>query len=264
MINRVIFHIVFRYLFIGLQTSIENMKKNVVLLLMLLLTTIGAVAQETESPVGRFSIIPRIGVALTNWSNNEIRFGDEDNRILKSKYQTGFLGGVDVEYRLTEQVGVSLGAYYAQQGFRWPSFQTETKIDGKTILTGCNNQHVNLNYVQVPLVVKAYVTRQLAMLVGAQVGFLCGDGKYKADTSDMEIDKDGNATLIEKDSDEGTWPAKKVDVSIPIGVSYEYMNVILDARYNLGLTKVDKVASGMPSQSKTNAFTFTVGYRFTL
>lgn len=240
------------------------MKKNIIAIVMLLLSTIGAMAQETvECPVGKFSVIPRIGVVISNWSNNKVYLSQETADYIKSKYMAGFMGGVDIEYRATEQMGISLGAFYAKQGFRWPSYQTESKQDGKTYLYGTNNQHVDFNYIQVPLMVKAYVTRQFAMMVGAQVGFLCGEGKYKGDSSDMEIDAGGKATLINNKPFNTPWPAKKIDVSIPIGASYEYQNVILDARYNLGLSKVDKV-DNMPSQSKTNAFTLSVGYRFTL
>lgn len=60
---------------------------------------------------------------------------------------------------------------------------------------------------------------------------------------------------------EALWPAKKVDVAIPLGLSYEYMNVILDARYNVSLTKASK---GDWDNCKNKALTFTVGYRFTL
>ena len=228
---------------------------------MLVLSMTTMQAQESESPVGKFSVIPRIGVTISNWSNNRLALLAEDGAEMKSKYQAGFMGGLDVEYRLTEQVGVSLGAYYAKQGFRFPSFQTEAKQNGKTVLSGYNNQHVDLNYLQVPLVLRAYVTRSLSLVLGAQVGFLCGDGKYKGDTSDMEIDTDGNANVIEKESIDQKWPTKKTDVSIPIGVSYEYMGVILDARYNLGLTKANKDDT---ANSKNRAFTFSVGYRFTL
>lgn len=238
------------------------MKKNIIMTMVLLLSAMGAMAQE-ESPVGKFSIIPRIGVVISNWSNNKVYLSDASADYIKSKYQTGFMGGVDVEYRATEQVGVSLGAYYAKQGFRWPSSQEEYKEDGKTILAGTDNRHVDFNYIQVPLMVKAYITRQLVMMVGAQVGFRCGEGKDKGDSSEMEISTDGTATLVENESFSMSYPAKKIDVSIPIGVAYEYQNVILDARYNLGLSKVDKIAN-MPSQSKTNAFTISVGYRFTL
>ena len=59
------------------------------------------------------------------------------------------------------------------------------------------------------------------------------------------------------------WPAKKVDVSLPIGLSYEYMGVVLDARYNLGLTNVDD-SPGHDDSCKNRVFTFSVGYRFAL
>lgn len=52
-----------------------------------------------------------------------------------------------------------------------------------------------------------------------------------------------------------------VDLSIPVGASYEYMNVILDARYNFGLTNIYKIDA---MKSKNRFFTITVGYRFNL
>ncbi len=43
--------------------------------------------------------------------------------------------------------------------------------------TGVKDHHLNLDYVQVPLMLKAYVAPQFAIMAGAQVGFLCGDGR---------------------------------------------------------------------------------------
>ena len=53
-----------------------------------------------------------------------------------------------------------------------------------------------------------------------------------------------------------------MDVSIPVGISYEYLNVVLDARYHFGLTKLYKDES-WPTE-KNKVFTFTVGYKFNL
>lgn len=56
---------------------------------------------------------------------------------------------------------------------------------------------------------------------------------------------------------------KKFDLSIPMGLSYEFRNIVLDARYNFGLTKMfdmDKV----DLNSKNLAFQLTLGYKFTL
>ena len=54
---------------------------------------------------------------------------------------------------------------------------------------------------------------------------------------------------------------KRIDVSIPLGISYEYGNVLLDARYNFGLLKINKDEY---STYKNKVFSFTVGYIFDL
>ena len=51
-----------------------NMKKRIMSLALLLAAVIEINAQEMESPVGRFSVIPHVGVGISNWSNNELSF----------------------------------------------------------------------------------------------------------------------------------------------------------------------------------------------
>lgn len=94
------------------------MKKKIVIMMVLLLAVVGAKAQEVENPVGRFSVIPRIGVSLANWSG--LTLETLDGTSLESKYQAGFMGGADVEYRIDKSLGITLGAYYARQGMRFP------------------------------------------------------------------------------------------------------------------------------------------------
>lgn len=241
-------------------------KKNIVILMLLLLSSIGTMAQSVENPVGRFSVIPRVGVAIANWSNNSLYLVEGNVEELKSKNQVGFLGGIDVEYRATDFLGVSLGAYYARQGCRWGDYEQVVDVNsGKSNdvrkYTGVKNRHLNLDYVNIPLMLKAYVAPQFAIMAGVQLGFLCGDGKLLSEETDLEKDKTGSTMYKDSRDVENTWPAQKVDVSIPVGLSYEYMNVILDARYNIGLTKANDDNSG---SSKNKVFTFTVGYRFTL
>ena len=54
---------------------------------------------------------------------------------------------------------------------------------------------------------------------------------------------------------------RKFDLGIPVGASFEYKRVVLDAHYLLGLTNLDK--SGIGS-SRNSVFTFTLGYKFGL
>ena len=51
--------------------------------------------------------------------------------------------------------------------------------------------------------------------------------------------------------------AKKVNLSLPLGLSYEYKNLSLDLRYNLGLSKINK--EGEKSR-KNSVFMLTIGY----
>lgn len=48
-------------------------------------------------------------------------------------------------------------------------------------------------------------------------------------------------------------------LSIPVGLSYEISNVVLDARYNWGVTKA---FDGL--DSKNSVFQVTIGYKFQL
>ena len=237
------------------------MKKKIVIMIVLLLAVVGAMAQNGEEQVGRFSIIPRVGVAIANLTDNSMMVSSEQTSELKSKSQAGFLGGVDVEYRAAENFAVSLGAYYARQGYRYADYEEMTENAGVKSYSGMKNQHANIDYLQVPLMLKAYVTPGFAVMAGAQMGFLLGDAKFLSESTALEKDKNGSTTYKETTSKEEVMPLRKVDVSIPLGLSYEYMNVILDARYNIGLTNVYK---GDKLKSKNKVLTFTVGYRFTL
>lgn len=92
-----------------------------------------------------------------------------------------------------------------------------------------------LDYINIPLLVNVYPVKNLAVKIGLQPGFMVGNNE--------KVD-DG---------------LKKFDLSLPIGVSYEYRNFVLDGRYNFGLTKIQ---DGI--DSKNSVFQITLGYKFAL
>ena len=51
------------------------------------------------------------------------------------------------------------------------------------------------------------------------------------------------------------------DLSIPLGLSYETDNVVIDGRYNLGVTKINKEGD---DSYKNSVIQFTIGYKFAL
>ena len=48
--------------------------------------------------------------------------------------------------------------------------------------------------------------------------------------------------------------------SIPVGLSYEISSFVIDARYNIGITKIFKDAD----QGRNSTISLTVGYKFAL
>ena len=91
-------------------------------------------------------------------------------------------------------------------------------------------------YINVPITLNYYVAQGFALKAGVQPGFMVA----KDDMSDDAV--------------------KTFDLSIPLGMSYEYQNLVFDARYNIGCTKVFKHAD----EGYNNVIQITVGYKFAL
>ena len=104
----------------------------------------------------------------------------------------------------------------------------------------CNVLHVSTAMA----LANVYVAPGFAVKLGLQPGFNV-NSKAKAKN---------NGVSVEADMD-----AKTVDLSIPIGLSYEFSNFVIDGRYNWGVTKVAK-----DSDSKNSVFQVTIGYKFQL
>lgn len=149
---------------------------------------------------------------------------DED----KSDARIGLAAGAEFEYQVTDIVSVSFGALYSMQG---------CKVGDAT---------VKLDYINVPLLANVYVAKGFAVKLGLQPGFKV-NYKYSADG----VSVDGDNLL----------KANGVDLSIPVGVSYEYQNFVLDGRYNFGVTKVFDVDG---AKDKHSVFQITLGYKFDL
>lgn len=228
------------------------------LLLLSLLMGLG-LAVSAQEEVGTFSVIPRLGIGLANMTGNEIYATSNDGSLkLESKNKAGLWVGVDVDYQVQSRTSVSLGLHYAILGSRYPDYQSGDN-EAKQY-TGYRDWHTNLHYLNVPLLFNCYVAKGLALKTGLQMGVML-DAKTEYEATEFKVNDNGSKEYGETTKHEESLKTKKIDVSIPIGVSYEYMNVILDARYNFGLANVYDVDA---LNSKNRYFMFTAGYRFRL
>lgn len=142
------------------------------------------------------------------------------------KSRVDFVGGLEGEYQATDIFSLSAGVLYSRQGYKVDENVAGLKVSGSW----------TPSYINIPILANVYVVKGLAVKAGVQPAFMVG--------------KDGAGDA-----------AKTFDFSIPVGLSYEFPTVpiVIDARYNWGLTKVLDGAD-----PKNSVFQFTVGYKFDL
>ena len=241
------------------------MKKLFILMAIVCLTA-GSMAQNQT---GKLSIKPMAGVNLSGFSNAMV-----DMYSMK----VGFAGGAELEYGVNPILGLSFGLIYSQEGAKidgkmdgWiidengDRWITSTSMDGK----------LNCNYLNLPLMANVYIPalKGLAFKVGFQLGILASD-KMSAEgtilmqnmdyyTSSSYMISDGRKpNQIVGYKTEMSDVCKSIDFGLPIGLSYEYRNIVLDARYFFGLTKIDKTDN--PDTARNQYLSITLGYKFHL
>ena len=178
-------------------------------------------ATFAQNEVGQLTIQPKVGVNIANITDAD----DADPRI-------GLAAGAEFEYGLTDNIGLSAGVLYSMQGVK------TTIIDDDCTW--------KLDFLNVPILANFYVAKGFAVKLGVQPGFkLSSKAKFKGSGGSKEVEvEDG---------------VKSVDLSIPVGLSYPYQNIVFDARYNCVVTKiVDDV------DSKYIVVQITFGYKFSL
>lgn len=132
----------------------------------------------------------------------------------------GVVAGAEAEYQLGDIYSIAVGLLYSSQGNK----QTvDLPVLGKASVTWAPS------YLNIPVVANVYVVKNLAVKLGVQPGFCVAKDKLKANTFDL---------------------------SIPVGLSYEYKNFVLDGRYNFGVTNIAKGVD-----TKNSVFQFTLGYK---
>lgn len=152
--------------------------------------------------------------------------------------KTGLVFGAFYAYELNDSFSIQPELLYIQNG----SKATE---DGVTV-------KFNMDYLQIPVLAKLKFqgseTVQPYVLAGPYVG-LKMSAKLKAEAGDSsgETDLDGA-----KGTDFGVTLGAGVAVKMGTG------NILVEARYNMGLTKVFED----PLENKNTAFSLMVGYGF--
>ena len=198
--------------------------KKILVVAALMLSSVSTFAQHA---VGSFNLQPKVGVSIANLTD-----------IKGTDPRVGVVAGVEGEYQASDIISVSAGVLYSMQGSKYE------KELGKLKSKSTNK----LDYINVPIMANVYVTKGLAVKLGVQPGFMVSGSENSK--LNIPVASIGGTHDVK---------AKSVDFSIPVGLSYEYNNFQLDARYNWGLTKAFE-----NSKAKNSVFQITLGYKFDL
>lgn len=255
-------------MYVPLHVNIVNkMNRKKRLTFLLVIVSNFVFCAKAQNPVGTFSLKPMAGVNIS-------KFANADFDIYHTK--TGFTGGIELEYGVNRWLGVSAGLLYSQQGVKIDGsayaitqdtefiYYNVTKTDGK----------MKCDYINLPIMANFYVPsiKGLAVKAGIQIGFLASD-KISVETknaimsSSLEDNKLYNLNDYPQTSMTSEYVCrsgvcKSIDFGIPLGLSYEYKNIILDARYYIGFTQIDKTEN--PDTAQNRYLSITLGYRFGL
>lgn len=157
-----------------------------------------------------------------------------------AKMKIGLVGGAEFGYQVADPLTVTVGALVSMQG-------TGAKDNDHY-----KDRSTTLTYLNIPILANYYIIPGLAVKAGIQPGFLLAlKQKYSAYTGGGWIDFDST----DKD---GT---KSFDLSIPLGLSYEFSDFVVDARYNLGLSNILDNDGPHDYKQKNSVIMLTLGYK---
>lgn len=253
-------------------------------LLMMIAAMIIALHIHAQQEAGTFTITPKVGITASSFSGNmpaTIGYAiipniNESTTTLEpapeykvgavsfsdSKEKAGFIIGAEGQYQFTSCFGMSLGVFYTQQGARYKTKGYNFKDNDGVQFDIRDDITINLNYISVPILANVYVWRGLAIKAGIQPEVAIN----KKINADFAVSYKDYSTTLSSDKIDNI---ESFALSLPVGISYEYKNIVADMRYHFGLTDLKKGGDAGSSNAKSGAahnrmLSLTLGYKFRL
>ena len=151
----------------------------------------------------------KVGFDLTNFWGSDVEHG------MKPSYQVGLL----MEYKMSPKFAIAPEVVFASQGGKYKALDLNFfNLDIEKTVT------FNTNYINIPVMLKYYVTPSFSVDLGPQLSVNVYS-KYSIEGVDDAIDVKDNT--------------KTVDFGVGLGGTYNLTNnAFVQARYTMGMTKV--------------------------
>ena len=212
------------------------MKYLVISTCILILSTTSILAQNPS---------PNLNLGVKGGLNISTVGGDD---IEERDSRTSFNAGLFAEVPLTDRFSFQPEVLYSGQGF------DIMEIDQDNIFDTNENIEYQLDYIQFPLMAKAYLIKGLYVEAGPQFGFKINE------EIDTAPNSDGGDTPIDPDDSY----VKDVDFSGALGVGYKFDNgFFLSARYTHGFSSIFKEDTIFEDvDARNSVWQFGLGFSF--
>ena len=202
--------------------------------LIIALVAISLTEVYAQHEVGTLTVQPKIGLSVSEF------WDYTDEWALKAwNPRYGFAVGAEFEYQLKKKFSLSTGLQYSQQGakacIKYDDIKEKTKY--------------KMDYINIPILANFYVGKDFTLKCGIQPGFNVNAG-YTYSSMGSSVSGDVKDLGID---------VRSFDLSIPMGLSYEYKNFVADLRYNMSIINLSRGNS-----EKNYSCQLLLGYRFNL
>ncbi|MEL0644823.1 porin family protein [Olleya sp. Ti.3.14] len=164
--------------------------------------------------------------------------------------RTSFHVGAVAEIMISDKFSVQPELMYSSQGF---GSEYSDEILGTTVNY---EETLKLDYINLPVMAKYYVTEGLSIEAGPQIGFLM--------SADYEFEASAGGDS-ESESEDAKDDFKSIDFGFGAGIGYKLDNGLnFSARYTLGLANIAEDAEEGESDFsiQNNVFQVSVGFFF--
>ncbi|MCM5663694.1 porin family protein [Galbibacter mesophilus] len=178
---------------------------------------------QTDDNWHQLQIGARAGVNFSSVTGDDIDSPDS---------RTNFYGGLVAEAPISRNFSIQPEVFYSGQGF--DITEEENQVDAE----------FQVDYIQVPLLAKVYLTEGLNLHAGPQLGF--------------KVNEEVDFEPFEDEGDFDTDEINAIDFQLTGGAEYKFNNgFFLQARYSYGLSEVIE-----DSDIHNSVFSAGLGYMF--
>ncbi len=224
------------------------MKKQLLLALPIFITTFSFAQSKISQSNISFGVKAGLsyagmrGDAVTNFNN----LLDFSNGAVTTKNITGFFAGGYLKIPMSDMISLEPGAYYSQKGYE---MNGSLNVKGMGFLGANAKATMNLDYIDIPVLLKANLGGGLQIFAGPQFSYLSKANLHS--TAGLL-----GINLLKNDMD-ATAQFNRWDAGVTGGIGYKLSNGInISASYDYGLSKLDANKS---ANAYNQAFKIGVG-----